>query len=114
MVPRRSLHPVQLHQHVQAGCVEIIAALHTRMIQYQTHPTPHEYRTACKRLVAKHKELVEKTAYGYVSLNYALHVQKYTLQLLQTFLLLYLTNTVLLIDDRMWCYDIRTLLIYRC
>ncbi len=46
---------------------EIIASLHTRILQYTDFPSPLEYRTSCRRLVEKYPCLVDKTESGYVS-----------------------------------------------
>ena len=47
--------------------IEIVAALHTRMLQFQEKPSPFEYRTVCKRLVEKYPALQDQSDSGYVS-----------------------------------------------
>ena len=51
----------------KASQTEIVNAMHSRMIQYNTRPTPFEYKTACDRLVTRHSSLKDRTASEYVS-----------------------------------------------
>ena len=42
---------VRKGQLTKNGRTDLVAAMHTRMLQFQMYPTPYEYRTACMRLV---------------------------------------------------------------
>ena len=54
-------------QLTKAARIEIVAALHTRMLQYADYPTPAEYRTVCTRLVKKYPVLGDKIGTKIVS-----------------------------------------------
>ena len=47
--------------------VEIVHAMHDRMMQHTYYPTPEEYRIACWRLIEKYKSLQDKIGTGIVS-----------------------------------------------
>ena len=50
--------------------VEIIAALHTRMLQLADYPTPQDYKLVCQKLVSVYPTLGDCNASGYVSDTY--------------------------------------------
>ena len=52
----------------KAARIEIIAAMHTRMLQHTLYPTANEYRTACQRLVDKYPVLADKLGNKIVSI----------------------------------------------
>lgn len=53
----------------KAARVEIIAALATRMVQYTRYPTPHEYKTVCKKLIQTYPNIQDPVGNGYVSIT---------------------------------------------
>ena len=50
--------------------VEIIAALHTRMLQLADYPTPQDYKLVCQKLVSVYPTLGDCNGSGYVSDTY--------------------------------------------
>lgn len=59
---------------IESGCLskssraEIVSALYSRMLQEKDYPSPVDYRTACKRLIAKYPMFSDETDSRYVSL----------------------------------------------
>ena len=52
----------------KAARCEIVAALHTRILQHTLYPTPSEYKTVCQKLVSIYPKLADCAGNGYVSL----------------------------------------------
>ena len=50
----KTMAAIHRGQITKAVRIEIIAAMHTRMLQHTLYPTANEYRTACQRLVDKY------------------------------------------------------------
>lgn len=53
--------------------IEIIAALHNRMLQFCEYPTSYEYNTACQRLITTFPILKDIRGTGYVSQQLVVH-----------------------------------------
>ena len=49
--------------------VEIVAALHTRMLQHTDYPTPQDYKLVCQKLVGVYPTLADCNGSGYVSIH---------------------------------------------
>lgn len=54
--------------------VEIVAALHTRMLQHTDYPTPQDYKLVCQKLVSVYPVLADCNGSGYVSDYYYVYV----------------------------------------
>ena len=50
--------------------IEIINAMHTRMLQYVDYPTPEQYKIVCWKLVQKYTTLQDKIGTGIVSIEH--------------------------------------------
>lgn len=64
----KTMAAIHRGQITKAVRIEIIAAMHTRMLQHTLYPTANEYRTACQRLVDKYPVLADKLGNKIVSI----------------------------------------------
>lgn len=67
MYSRRTMKAIQTGQITKSSRIEIIAAMHSRILQIQPYPSPYEYMVVCQRLVQCYPSLEDQIGNGIVS-----------------------------------------------
>ncbi len=53
-------------QLTKSARIEIVAAMHSRILQKQPYPSPYEYMVTCQRLIERYPTLQDKIGNGIV------------------------------------------------
>lgn len=67
MFSRQTMKAIETGRLTKSSRVEIISAMHDRILQIKPYPTPYEYMTVCQRLVDRFPTLQDKIGNGIVS-----------------------------------------------
>lgn len=63
----KTMKAIETGEMTKTARVEVVAALHTRMLQHSEYPTPQDYKLVCQKLIGVYPTLSDCNGSGYVS-----------------------------------------------